>query len=181
MHFYPRLLWNYPCFSGFVYTYTYIYIYIYIYAYIYICMYSVWLEMCLSELEEETIYTYIYIYINFKAINNVLDAKMVLKTHFIYIYFDTNRKLWKVHINALQSSFKHLNGFIYGNYKSWGLLNLKMSLTLSLIPYFVDLNMNLKSQKSSTLPRTLSLKYLMNDQTLFSSLLQSLFLVEITF
>ena len=26
-------------------------------------------------------YIYIYIYINFKAINNVLDAKMVLKTH----------------------------------------------------------------------------------------------------
>ena len=26
--------------------------------------------------------TYIYIYINYKAINNVLDAKMVLKTHF---------------------------------------------------------------------------------------------------
>ena len=34
--------------------------YIYIYIYIYI-------------------YVYIYIYINFKAINNVLDAKMVLK------------------------------------------------------------------------------------------------------
>ena len=28
------------------------------------------------------IYIYIYIYINFKALNNVLDAKMVLKTHF---------------------------------------------------------------------------------------------------
>ena len=27
------------------------------------------------------LYIYIYIYINFKAINNVLDAKMVLKTH----------------------------------------------------------------------------------------------------
>ena len=27
-------------------------------------------------------YIYIYIYINYKAINNVLDAKMVLKTHF---------------------------------------------------------------------------------------------------
>ena len=26
-------------------------------------------------------YIYIYIYINFKAINNVLDAKMVLKTY----------------------------------------------------------------------------------------------------
>ena len=26
-------------------------------------------------------YIYIYTYINFKAINNVLDAKMVLKTH----------------------------------------------------------------------------------------------------
>ena len=38
----------------------YIHIYIYKYIYIYICMYI----------------------INFKAINNVLDAKMVLKTHF---------------------------------------------------------------------------------------------------
>ena len=27
------------------------------------------------------IYIYIYIYINFKGINNVLDAKMVLKTY----------------------------------------------------------------------------------------------------
>ena len=27
------------------------------------------------------IYIYIYIYINFKAINNALDSKMVLKTH----------------------------------------------------------------------------------------------------
>ena len=30
---------------------------------------------------------YIYIYINFKAINNVLDAKMVLKTHFFIKIF----------------------------------------------------------------------------------------------
>ena len=30
---------------------------------------------------------YIYVYINFKAINNVLDAKMVLKTHFSLKYF----------------------------------------------------------------------------------------------
>ena len=27
-------------------------------------------------------YVHVYIYINFKAINNVLNAKMVLKTHF---------------------------------------------------------------------------------------------------
>ena len=27
------------------------------------------------------VYIYIYIYVNFKAMNNVLDAKMVLKTH----------------------------------------------------------------------------------------------------
>ena len=27
------------------------------------------------------IYIYIYTYINFKAINNALDAKMLLKTH----------------------------------------------------------------------------------------------------
>ena len=33
------------------------------------------------------IYIYIYVYINFKAINNVLDAKMVLKTHlFVNIF-----------------------------------------------------------------------------------------------
>ena len=37
------------------------------------------------------IYLYIYIYnINFKAINNVLDVKMVLKTHFIYILRNSN-------------------------------------------------------------------------------------------
>ena len=34
------------------------------------------------------IYIYIlYIYINFKAINNVLDAKIVLKTHFFIKIF----------------------------------------------------------------------------------------------
>ena len=39
-----------------------------------------------------------YIYINFKAINDVLDAKTVLKTHFIKIkiklYFATHKKAW---------------------------------------------------------------------------------------
>ena len=30
---------------------------------------------------------YIYTYINFKAINNVLDAKMVLKTHLLIKIF----------------------------------------------------------------------------------------------
>ena len=46
-----------------LYIIYYIYIiYIYIYIYIYINI-------------------YIYTYINFKAINNALDAKMVLKTH----------------------------------------------------------------------------------------------------
>ena len=29
-------------------------------------------------------YIYKYVYINFKAINNVLDAKMVLKNTFVY-------------------------------------------------------------------------------------------------
>ena len=48
--------------------------YIYIYNIIYICMYIY-------------IILYIYIYINFKAINNVLDAKMVLKTHFFIKIF----------------------------------------------------------------------------------------------
>ena len=46
-------------------------------------------------------YIYICIYINFKAINNVLDAKMVLKTYiytYIYIYilwiFNKNNNNW---------------------------------------------------------------------------------------
>ena len=30
---------------------------------------------------------YIYIHINFKAMNNVLDVKIVLKTHFLLKYF----------------------------------------------------------------------------------------------
>ena len=54
--------------SGEYYTYICIYKYIYIYIYIYI------------------IYIY-YIYINFKAINNVLDGKMVLKTHLLIKIF----------------------------------------------------------------------------------------------
>ena len=33
------------------------------------------------------IYIYIYIYINFKAINNVLDAKMVIKHIYSLKYF----------------------------------------------------------------------------------------------
>ena len=56
--------------------YIYIYIYVYIYAYVHTHTY---------------IYIYIYIlyiyYINLKAINNVLDTKMVLKTHFFIQIF----------------------------------------------------------------------------------------------
>ena len=37
------------------------------------------------------VYIYIYIYINFKAINNVLDAKMVLKTHLLIKIFRSER------------------------------------------------------------------------------------------
>ena len=48
------------------------YVYIYNIIYIYVCIYII---------------LYIYIYITFKAINNVLDAKMVLKTHFFIKIF----------------------------------------------------------------------------------------------
>ena len=65
----------------------YIYnIYIYIYIYIYICIYK---------------------YINFKAVNNVLDAKMVLKTHlFIKIFrllYSQNTNMLK-YVKALQKA-----------------------------------------------------------------------------
>ena len=55
-----------------IYIYVCIYIYIILYIYMYVYIYNI---------------IYIYIYINFKAINNVLDAKMVLKTHFFIKIF----------------------------------------------------------------------------------------------
>ena len=58
----------------YIYIILYIYMYVYIYIILYIYMYVY-------------IYNIIYIYINFKAINNVLDAKMVLKTHFFIKIF----------------------------------------------------------------------------------------------
>ena len=49
---------------------------------------------------------YIYIYINFKAINNVLDAKMVLKTHLLIKIF---RLLYRSFVSFMSSqSFSQL-------------------------------------------------------------------------
>ena len=57
------------------------YIYTYMYIYIYIYMIKTNIETLFKHIY--IIYIYIYIlYINFKAINNALDSKMVLKTHF---------------------------------------------------------------------------------------------------
>ena len=63
-------------------TLNVIYIYIYIYMYMYI-------------------YIYIYIYIKFQAMNNVLHAKMVLKTHlFIKIF----RLLYRSFVSLIRIS-----------------------------------------------------------------------------
>ena len=61
-----------------IYTYTYLYLYLYISIYIYIYLY---IYIYIYK------YIYIYIYIYFKAINNVLHAKIVLKTICSLKYF----------------------------------------------------------------------------------------------
>ena len=57
--------------------YVYLYIIYILYIYVYICISISYIRIC--------IYT-LYIYINFKAKNNALDAKMVLKTHSLNAY-----------------------------------------------------------------------------------------------
>ena len=46
---------------------------------------------------------YIYIYINFKAISNVLDAKMVLKTYLLIKIF---RLLYKSFVSLISKTLK---------------------------------------------------------------------------
>ena len=60
-----------------IYLSIYLSIYIYIYIHVYVCMY-VCMYLCMYVY---IIYINIYIYINYKTINNVLDAKMALKIH----------------------------------------------------------------------------------------------------
>ena len=47
------------------------------------------------------LYIYIYIYINFQAINNVLDAKMVVKTHLLIKIF---RLLYRSFVSLIRIS-----------------------------------------------------------------------------
>ena len=73
----------------------------YIYPYIYIYIY---------------IYTYINVYINFKAINNVSDGKMVLKTHFslkCFAYFTEASSVYILSIKRTRKFVKQTLCFLF--------------------------------------------------------------------
>ena len=78
-----------------------------------------------AELVFISVYNIIYIHINFKAINNVLDAKMVLKTHlfiknihiiyiiYIYIYIIHIIYTYFIYIIHILYTYSYLHIYIY--------------------------------------------------------------------
>ena len=66
-----------------------------------------------AELDFISVYNIIYIHINFKAINNVLDAKMVLKTH---LFIKNIHIIYILYIYILYILYIHILYILYISY-----------------------------------------------------------------